>query len=140
VICPGGGYSNVVIEKEGWRVARELQKRGIAGVVLKYRYYDRLAAVQDAHRAVRYVRSRAAEWHLDLNAVGIGGFSAGGHLSLNMAARLKEAPSPIDGAVVSSSYPPTFIVSAADDPKMKAADMTAFFDRLQVAGAILLSH
>ena len=158
VICPGGGYTNIVIEKEGWRVARELQKRGIAGVVLKYRHYNPLAAVQDAHRAVRYVRSRAAEWHLDPNAVGIGGFSAGGHLSLNMAARLKAAPSPIgdavdalsnrpafimavypstqlgDGAVVDSSYPPTFLASAADDPKVKRAGITAFFDRLQDQG------
>jgi acetyl esterase/lipase len=86
-ICPAGGYRSLWIDKEGWKVARALQERGIAGVVLKYRHYDPLGAVQDAHRAVRTVRARARERRINEYAVGIGGFSAGGHLALNMAAR-----------------------------------------------------
>ncbi len=156
VICPGGGYQNLWINKEGWKVARELQKRGIAGIVLKYRYYDRFAAVEDAQRAVRYVRSRAREWHVNEHAVGVGGFSAGGHLSLHMAAQVGRAedwrsdeidklsrrpdfvmaiyPSvylPDKGAVVDGAFPPTFIASAADDDKMRPRDITAFFLKLQ---------
>ena len=155
VICPGGGYQNLWIAKEGWKVAAELQKRGIAGVVLKYRHYDIFAAVQDAHRAVRYVRSRAREWGINENAIGVGGFSAGGHLALNMAAQLGRpenwTPDEIDalskrpdflmliypsvrlpeGAVVDASFPPAFIAVAADDNLTRASDIIPFFDRLR---------
>lgn len=156
VICPGGGYRNLWIAKEGWKVARELQKRGIAGIVLKYRHYSQLAAVQDAHRAVRYVRSRASEWHINPEAVGVGGFSAGGHLALNMAAQLGRqenwARDDVDRfpkrpdfimaiypavhldktAVVDASFPPVFFASAADDTKTPADDLLRFVLRLQM--------
>jgi acetyl esterase/lipase len=164
VICPGGGYRNLWINKEGWKVAREMQKRGIAGIVLKYRYYDRFAAIQDAHRAVRTVRSRAREWHIDEHAIGVGGFSAGGHLTLNMAAqlgrpegwtpdevdRLSKRPDflmPIypsvqlmDGAVVNSSFPPVFLAIAADDDKMKPLDILPFIGRLHDLGVPVELH
>ncbi|RPI26563.1 MAG: alpha/beta hydrolase [Acidobacteria bacterium] len=155
IICPGGGYRNLWINKEGWKVAAELQKRGIAGIVLKYRHYDRNVAVQDAHRAVRYVRSRAREWHLNEKMIGIGGFSAGGHLSLNMAGQLRRTPTwtsdEIDQlsnrpdflmviypgvrllaeAVIDASFPPAFITVAADDQTTKAVDTIDLFSRLQ---------
>ncbi len=164
VICPGGGYRSVWISAEGWEVARELQKRGIAGIVLKYRHYDRLAAVQDAHRAVRYVRSRAREWHINERSIGIGGFSAGGHLALNMAAQLGRqedwAPDEIDklsrrpdflmliypsvqlleGALVGSSFPPAFFASAADDPKMTPDSIFDFFMQLRNLGVAAELH
>jgi acetyl esterase/lipase len=155
VLCPGGGYRNLWIAKEGWRVARELQARGIAGIVLKYRHYDVSAAVQDARRAVRYVRSRAEEWRLNRGAIGVGGFSAGGHLAIHMAARLARgetrAPDDVDqlsgrpdflmlvypdvelvnGTVIEAAFPPTFITVAADDTVTPANDCMQFFRHLQ---------
>lgn len=83
VICPGGGYSGRVVEGEGHGIARWLNAHGIAGVVLEYRLpqgnYRR--PMLDAQRAIRVVRSHAAEWKLDPRRIGIIGFSAGGHLA-----------------------------------------------------------
>jgi acetyl esterase/lipase len=79
VICPGGGYGGRVVEGEGHGIARWLNSNGIAGVVLEYRLpngnYHR--PLLDAQRAIRVVRSHAAEWKLDPHRVGIIGFSAG---------------------------------------------------------------
>ena len=88
IICPGGGYSIEVIGKEGYDIAKKLNDLGIAGIVLKYRHYDKFAALEDAHRAIRYTRSMANEWNIDASKVGIGGFSAGGHLALHSAVNL----------------------------------------------------
>ncbi len=84
VICPGGGYANLAAH-EGRDYARFLNELGIAGFVLKYRLapdgYHHPAMLQDAARAVRTLRARAAEWRLDPNHVGIMGSAAGGHLA-----------------------------------------------------------
>jgi acetyl esterase/lipase len=84
VICPGGGYSGLAAH-EGPDYARFLNEQGIAGFVLKYRLspagYHHPAMLQDAARAVRTVRARAAEWNLDPKRIGIMGSSAGGHLA-----------------------------------------------------------
>lgn len=84
VICPGGGYG-MLANHEGEHYARWLNEQGIAGFVLKYRLatggYRHPAMLQDAARAVRTVRARAAEWKLDPQRVGIMGSSAGGHLA-----------------------------------------------------------
>ncbi len=84
VICPGGGYGGLA-DHEGSHYARWLNEQGIAGFVLKYRLgsggYRHPAMLQDAARAVRTVRARAAEWKLDPKRVGIMGSSAGGHLA-----------------------------------------------------------
>lgn len=83
VICPGGGYGGRVVEGEGHGIARWLNAHGIAGVVLEYRLpagnYHR--PMLDAQRAIRVVRSHAAEWKIDPRRIGIVGFSAGGHLA-----------------------------------------------------------
>jgi acetyl esterase/lipase len=88
IVCPGGGYGMLVIEREGYRVAKELNKAGIAAFVLKYRLpSDRtmkdksLGPLQDAQQAIRIVREHAAEWKIDPAKIGIMGFSAGGHLA-----------------------------------------------------------
>jgi len=83
IVCPGGGYNILVIEREGYRIAKALNKSGIAAIVLKYRHYDTDIAVLDAWRALQFVRANADKWGIDRDKVGIGGFSAGGHLSLN---------------------------------------------------------
>ncbi len=83
VICPGGGYGGRVVEGEGHGIARWLNAHGIAGVVLEYRLpagnYHR--PMLDAQRAIRVVRSHAAEWKINPRRIGIVGFSAGGHLA-----------------------------------------------------------
>lgn len=83
VICPGGGYGHLA-DHEGKVFAQWLNDHGIAGFVLKYRLgpnYHHPAMIQDAARAVRMVRARAAEWNLDPKRIGIIGSSAGGHLA-----------------------------------------------------------
>lgn len=88
VVCPGGGYRGVSIDKEGHNVAKALNEKGIAAFVLKYRTPNdtfcidkSLAPLQDAQQALRTVRKNAVKWHINTSKVGIMGFSAGGHLA-----------------------------------------------------------
>jgi len=84
VICPGGGYGQLA-PHEGEGYATWLAERGIAGIVLKYRLgtggYHHPVMLQDVSRAMRLVRSKAAEWKIDPRRVGVMGSSAGGHLA-----------------------------------------------------------
>lgn len=95
VICPGGGYARLSIDKEGHAVARWLNTVGVAGIVLKYRMpRPDLSAdqkpwpIQDGERAVQLVRSRASEWKIDPRRVGLMGFSAGGHLASSVGTHI----------------------------------------------------
>ena len=84
VVCPGGGYGGLAIGYEGHEVAQWLNQNGVSAFVLQYRLGPRYrypAPQLDAQRAIRIVRSRAAEWKIDPAKIGILGFSAGGHLS-----------------------------------------------------------
>ncbi|HVO74922.1 MAG TPA: alpha/beta hydrolase [Ignavibacteriaceae bacterium] len=88
VICPGGSYAVVVYEAEGLRTAKEFAKNGIAAFVLKYRLPNdstmidkKIGPLQDAQQAIKIVRDNAAKWGIDINKIGIMGFSAGGHLA-----------------------------------------------------------
>jgi len=90
LICPGGGYWDLYWQLEGEEVAAWLNSIGITGIILKYRVPRRPDDVQgeparrplqDAQRAVSMVRSRASEWGIDPQRIGIIGFSAGGHLA-----------------------------------------------------------
>ncbi|MFA6172928.1 MAG: alpha/beta hydrolase [Kiritimatiellales bacterium] len=87
VLCPGGGYRVRMAKPEGHDVARWLNEHGITGVVLEYRLPNEKPFVPllDAQRALRTVRSKAAEWSCDPKKVGIAGFSAGGHLASTAA-------------------------------------------------------
>ncbi len=89
IICPGGGYHNLGWDVEGEEVAAWLNSLGMTGIILKYRCPRRAGDVKgepplgpliDAQRAVSYVRSKAKEWDIDPNKIGMVGFSAGGHL------------------------------------------------------------
>lgn len=83
IVCPGGGYLQLA-DHEGRPVAQWLNTLGIAAFVLRYRLgprYHYPAPQQDAARALRTVRTRAAEWGLDAHRIGILGFSAGGHVA-----------------------------------------------------------
>lgn len=88
IVAPGGGNTQLVIEKEGWEMADWLNSNGIAAFVLKYRlakapgskYTLPNEVYADAARAVRMVRSRAQEWNIDPARIGFSGFSAGGEV------------------------------------------------------------
>ena len=90
IICPGGGYTNESTIKEGHDIAKWFNTFGVTGIILKYRLpgasniteKDK-APLSDAQRAIRYVRSKAAEWGLKPDQIGIMGFSAGGNLAVN---------------------------------------------------------
>ena len=85
VIAPGGGYRFLAWDHEGEDVAAWLNSLGITGVILKYRVPRQpdhpSGPLQDAQRAISLVRSKAKEWKLDPNRIGMLGFSAGGHLT-----------------------------------------------------------
>lgn len=87
VICPGGGHRILAWDLEGTEVAKWFTDRGVTGIVLKYRVPARdkdkqyLAAVRDAQRAVSLSRSKAKEWGINPNRIGILGFSAGGEVA-----------------------------------------------------------
>ena len=87
VCCPGGGYSHLAIDHEGHQWATFFNNQGIALIVLKYRmpHGNRMIPVSDAEEAMKTVRRRASEWHIDPHNVGIMGFSAGGHLASTIA-------------------------------------------------------
>lgn len=92
VICPGGGYWVTSIVKEGFAVAREFNKWGVAAFVLNYRIPNdssmidkKIAPLQDAQRAIQLVRINADKWNIDPAKVGIMGFSAGGHVASTAA-------------------------------------------------------
>lgn len=87
VVCPGGGYARLA-SHEGHDVAVWLNSLGVTAIVLKYRLgpkYQHPAMLNDAQRAIRTTRAKAAEWKIDPNRVGIMGFSAGGHLASTAA-------------------------------------------------------
>jgi acetyl esterase/lipase len=84
IVCPGGGYKILASEHEGVEAGRWLNGQGITAFILKYRVPQREGvevALQDAQRAVSLVRSRASEFGIDPEWVGLLGFSAGGHLA-----------------------------------------------------------
>jgi len=98
VICPGGGYAVVVYQGEGVQTAKEFVRNGIAAFVLKYRLPNdttmidkKIGPLQDAQQAIKIVRENAAMWGIDINKVGIMGFSAGGHLASTEATHYKKA-------------------------------------------------
>lgn len=114
VVCPGGGYGGLAIGYEGFDVARWLNEQGIAAFVLKYRHrgtgYGHPAPLDDAQRAIRTVRARAAEFNVEPARIGILGFSAGGHLASSAGTHFdtgqRDASDPIERA----SSRPDFLI------------------------------
>lgn len=106
IICPGGGHSKLCLGHEGYALAEWFRDHGIAAFVLKYRlarepgstYTIQDHAMADTRRALRLVRSRAAEWNVKPDRVGILGFSAGGELAAYAA--MKSDPGQKDAADV----------------------------------------
>ncbi len=147
IVAPGGGHSQLVIDKEGWQIADWLNKQGIAAFVLKYRlakatnstYTVDRDALADASQAMKAVRQHAGEWNLDAKRVGFMGFSAGGHLAALMETRFEAASRPDFAVAVYPGYapgsitvpkdaPPTFLVCADDDPSHVVTTVNLYLD------------
>jgi acetyl esterase/lipase len=97
IICPGGGYQFLAINKEGYKVAEWLNTLGITAFVLKSRLPSdeimedkSVGPLQDAQEAVRYIRRNAEKWNLDTQKIGVIGFSAGGHLAATLSTTYDE--------------------------------------------------
>lgn len=97
VICPGGGYSHLAMDKEGFKVAKWLNTLGITAFVLKYRLPSdeimknkTIGPLQDAQEAIRTVRRYAGKWNIDPKKVGVMGFSAGGHLASTVSTQYRD--------------------------------------------------
>ena len=93
ILCPGGGYVRLAVAKEAESVARFLAPLGVSSFILKYRMveFGHPAPLQDVLRAVRLLRSRAAEFGIQPDRIGVFGASAGGHVAA-MAATLFDSP------------------------------------------------
>ena len=106
IVYPGGGYNKLAINLEGSEVCKWLASIGITGILLKYRvpasgpHADdscncekdpiKPLALQDAQRSLSLVRSRAKEWNIDPNKIGVMGFSAGGHLVADLSTNYRK--------------------------------------------------
>jgi acetyl esterase/lipase len=115
IVCPGGAYGHLALDHEGKQIAEFLNSLGISAFVLRYRLapkYRHPAPITDAQRALRFVRSRAGEFGVAADRIGIWGFSAGGHLASTAGTHFDagnpNAPDPIDRA----SCRPDFMVLA----------------------------
>jgi acetyl esterase/lipase len=112
IIAPGGGYAGLAFEHEGTNLAQWFQQRGIAAFILFYRLpadgYRHPVPLLDAQRAVRLVRSRAAEWNIDPARIAVMGFSAGGHLISTLETHFDagdaKAADPVDRASCRPDY------------------------------------
>lgn len=115
IVCPGGGYSHLSMQKEGSDVAAWLNARGISAFVLKYRLgpaYHHPIELGDAQRAIRYVRWNAKENGYDANRIGIWGFSAGGHLAATTGTHFDAGNPNATDPVERESSRPDFMILA----------------------------
>ncbi len=115
IICPGGSYLRLSMDKEGSDVAKWLNERGITAFVLKYRLgpkYHHPVELRDAQRAIRYVRSHAKDYGYDEKRIGIWGFSAGGHLASTTGTHFDGGKSDAADPIERQSSRPDFMILA----------------------------
>ena len=140
IICPGGGYHNVVYDWEGTDIAKWFNSKGIAAFVLKYRLpntksvkvsYE--APLQDAQRALRIVRSQSDKWQINPNKIGIMGFSAGGHVASTLGTQFNN-PNKFKETTIDSIFArPDFMILVYPVVTMKL-DYTHKGSRLSLLG------
>jgi acetyl esterase/lipase len=164
VIAPGGGHQFLNLDQEGTNVAEYLNSIGVAGFVLKYRlarepgstYKIEEHALADAQRAIRLIRSRAEEWHVNPARVGIMGFSAGGEVAALASTRFDsgkaDSADPIDrfgsrpdfdaliypgiraeNYTIPKDMPVTFVL-CADNDKGPSTALSTLYPMLKAAG------
>ena len=107
IICPGGGYQYLAVDKEGYEIAEWLNKLGYTAFVLQYRVPEKQeGALMDIQRAIRIVKNNASNYNINSNKIGVIGFSAGGSLSARAATNFnKKTYSKIDEIDNISSKP-----------------------------------
>jgi acetyl esterase/lipase len=115
VVCPGGAYGHLALDHEGRQVAGFLNSLGVSAFVLRYRLaprYHHPAPLMDAQRALRYVRSKAMEFGVVPDRIGIWGFSAGGHLASTAGTHFDAGNPDADDPVERTSCRPDFMILA----------------------------
>jgi acetyl esterase/lipase len=134
IVCPGGGYRFLSIDKEGVEIAEWLNKIGLSAGVLTYRTpNNREGALHDANQAILLSRQYAKKWNIDPAKIGMIGFSAGAHLTAAAAQHppqqdfsilvypaylnQDESTQLTEDISVSTKTPPTFITQALDDTR-----------------------
>lgn len=113
IVCPGGGYGALADNHEGRQVANWLNSMGVAAFVLKYRLgprYHHPVELGDAQRAIRMVRSRAKEFGIAVDRVGIMGFSAGGHLASSASTHFDDGKADASDVIDRQSSRPDFTI------------------------------
>jgi acetyl esterase/lipase len=113
IVCPGGGYGALSMDKEGDQIARFLNSLGVTAFVLKYRLgpkYHHPIELGDAQRAIRTVRSKAEEYRLLPDRIGIMGFSAGGHLASTAGTHFDGGQASATDAIDRVSCRPDFLI------------------------------
>ncbi len=170
IIAPGGGHRELWMDHEGYKVAMWLSEHGVAAFVLKYRlarekgstYTVEGTAFADIQRAVRLVRSRASEWGVDPERIGVMGFSAGGELAAMASTRYdagitgaadpieRESSKPAFQALLypaiphdmslSKQTPPAFLVCGEEDRPDIAQGLPQLYLSLKQAGVSTELH
>ena len=112
IICPGGGYGNLSVMREGVQYANWLSTLGVTSFVLKYRLgeFGHPAPLQDVLRAVRLVRSRAADFKIDPDRIGVMGSSAGGHLAASSGTLFDHASGKTGTPLDATKARPDFLI------------------------------
>jgi acetyl esterase/lipase len=113
VVAPGGGYGALAMDHEGRQVAAYFNAMGVAAFILKYRLgpkYHHPIELGDAQRAMRLVRSRAKEFGVSPDRIGLMGFSAGGHLAATAATRFDAGNASAPDAIDRSGSRPDFLI------------------------------
>lgn len=113
IVCPGGGYAHLSMDKEGTDIARWLNSIGVTAFVLKYRLgpkYHHPIELGDAQRAIRTVRTKAAEYRVMPDRIGIMGFSAGGHLASSAGTHFDSGNANAADTIDRASSRPDFLV------------------------------
>lgn len=164
VIAPGGGHSKLCLGHEGYALGAWMREHGIAAFLLKYRlarepgstYTIQDHAMADTRRAIRTVRSRAAEWKIKPDHIGVMGFSAGGELAAFAAMKSDmgdpQSTDPVERAgcrpdfqaliypgtsglfTVEKGMPPLFIACGYDDRPDISQGMAALYLKYKEAG------
>jgi endo-1,4-beta-xylanase len=165
IVIPGGGHRELWMDHEGANVAAFLAGHGVAAYVLKYRlagsqgspYTVEGSALADVQRAIRLVRSRAAQWNLDPDHIGVMGFSAGGELAALAGTRYAggemNSADPVERMSSRPRFqallypaipprmeplpdtPPAFLLCGSDDQPAISQGLAELYLRLRRAGA-----
>ena len=140
IICPGGGYRNLSYDWEGTEIAKWFNTKGVSAFVLKYRLplsksliIPNEAPLQDAQRALRWVRFHASEYGIDADKIGIMGFSAGGHLASTLGTQFNTPNNFKETTIDTISARPDFMALIYPVVTMKA-DYTHKGSQLNLLG------